>query len=236
MLQTPTEEMLQQVVDAFTVDMLDWAPRVKTPDGDDGDDGLDSASTSTSTTMSEASVKAGEDAMVSMISCCYDDVAVDACATVAKLAATYASSRLSLAASIPIMTALLDVVDGNLSLSTATNAALSLSELTTVPAGQLAFTSCDPTSLRRLLTQCEVRVVEESDGDFHLMCFRRYWCVCTTTPLRPPQTSFMNDCVCTRKYVHVIVDMFLRAVAQHCNGGECVRVSKRTRAGCGKRV
>ncbi len=121
------------------------------------------------------SIKAGEEAMVQMVSCLYDETAADGCHTVAKLSATYKSSQRSMAQSSTIMKALLDVVEGTLSFITLSNAALALCELTAVPDGHVTFVSCKPDALQSLVHRCAVLVPDVPENDYELLCFRRYW-------------------------------------------------------------
>jgi hypothetical protein len=118
--------------------------------------------------------------MVHLVSSRYDKVAADGCFAVAQLSTAYNSSRVSLAKSSAIMQALLDVVDGKLSFNTLTTAALALRELTTMPEGQVTFVTCKPDGLRCLMRKCALLHTHapQTETDYELMFFRRYWCVC----------------------------------------------------------
>lgn len=94
---------------------------------------------------SPEAVANGLSSMTSMVRTPYDDVAVNGCASVAKLAAASERTRLSMAESRELVVALKDVVfgdTGNLTMDTRTNAALALSELLVLPVGQLNFLEC----------------------------------------------------------------------------------------------
>lgn len=123
------------------------------------------------------SLEAGVASLVQLVSSQYDDVAVNGCSSVAKLAAANESTCLHLATSVPLLQSLVGVVAGDLSLDTLTNAALALAELTSQPAGQEALASkCDgPKVVDLLVSKCSIPVDEEEDVD--VVCFKRYWCV-----------------------------------------------------------
>jgi hypothetical protein len=121
------------------------------------------------------SLEAGVTSLVQLVTSQYDDVAVNGCSSVAKLAAANESTSLHLATSVPLLQSLVGVVAGDLSLDTLTNAALALAELTSQPAGQEALvTKCDgPKVVGLLVDKCSIPVDEEEDVD--VVCFKRYW-------------------------------------------------------------
>ena len=152
-------------------------------------------------------IAAGLAAMVGMVSSPYDDVAVNGCASVAKLAAASERTRFSMAQSRELISALQAVAlgdTGNLSTDTRTNAALALSELLVLPVGQLNFLECvgvgvcgastaaagSPGCAASVLTRlADATAVCPSSAvaEFELVYFRHYWCVvlCVYVARRP---------------------------------------------------
>ena len=110
----------------FTVDMFDWAPRRLPPDV------LEALPQP-----SAEDIESGISSMVSLAGSMYDDVAVNGCASVAKLAAASDLTRRSMANSKDMIQTLLRVVTNcteppdvqALSLDTRSNAAVALAEL-----------------------------------------------------------------------------------------------------------
>jgi hypothetical protein len=103
----------------FSPDMFDWAP-LKLPD----------EILATLPKPSKEAIQSGIDSMVSMVTTPYDDVCINGCASIAKLASANISTKNNLGASRAIIEALLRVVFGSYSLDTQTLAAMSLSVLT----------------------------------------------------------------------------------------------------------
>ncbi len=132
-------------------------------------------------TPSEEAVASGIESMISMVTSMYDDVAVNGCASVAKLAAASSKTRENMAASSALVIALLNVVtgmSGQLSVDTRTNAALALAELVDEPVGQRNLLEGDAGSvgLASLLTLCKPTVAQTLGvQDYEALCFRTYW-------------------------------------------------------------
>jgi hypothetical protein len=125
------------------------------------------------------SIAAGIRAMVDMVASPYDDVAVNGCASVAKLAASCSSTSLRMASSVALLQALVDVVSGFLSLDTVTNAALALAVLTEEPIGQtLLATQCttkDGVPVAKVLADKAAFPADGVEAEYQVLCFRRYW-------------------------------------------------------------
>ena len=116
--------------------------------------------------------------MTEMVSSRFDDVAVNGCASVAKLAAASNKTRYNMAASSFLVSALLHAVIGDtpLSLDTRTNAAVALSELTVESGGQvnlLAAAVDDEGKFLKLLALG--RVAESHETETATMFLRAYW-------------------------------------------------------------
>ena len=140
-------------------------------------------------------VAAGISSMTSMVASQYDDVAVNGCASVAKLAAASERTRFSMAQSRELISALEAVAFGDaykMSMDTRTNAVLALSELLVFSVGHSNFLQCvgsvqatvstAPTAghkcgLARLAQAVELSLSSEpyAEADFELAYFRHYW-------------------------------------------------------------
>ncbi len=109
----------------------------------------------------------------------YDDIAVNGCASVAKLAGSCSSTAVRMASSVPLLQALLNVLAGFLSLDTVTNAALALSVLTEEPVGQVNLaTQCagkDGVPVGKLLADKAAFPADGAESEYQVLCFRRYW-------------------------------------------------------------
>ena len=178
-------------VRAFTVDMFDWAPHRLPP-----------AVLEALPEPSAEAVASGIAAMVSMAGSPYDDVAVNGCASVAKLVAASDRTRRNMASSAALVQTLLHVVctDGDatitapsMSIDTRSNAALALAELMQddlkVGAGHLlnamvAF----PSALPALALLC-------SSGPRGASAVPAYMCLC----LRTDCVRVLTAAVCASK-------------------------------------
>ena len=151
----------------FNVDMFDWAPRRLPPEV-----------LETLPKPSAEALASGIAAMVSMAGSVYDDVAVNGCASVAKLAAASDNTRESMADSADLIRTLIQVVvnvNGCASVDTRSNAALALAELVLDGPGRGvsnvvdAFTA-SPESLHALAGLCTDGIVT-SDA-YSTLCVR----------------------------------------------------------------
>jgi hypothetical protein len=122
-------------------------------------------------------IAAGIKAMVDMVSSPYDDIAVNGCASVAKLASSCGATALRMASSVSLLQALLTVLLGDQSLDTLTNAALALSVLTGEPVGQSRLVQCvlqggvHPVTV--LLEKCNMPA-EEHDVEYRVLSLRQH--------------------------------------------------------------
>ncbi len=115
-------------------------------------------------------------ALVDLVKSEFDDVAVNGCSSVAKLATASEATALHLAQSPLLLQALVDVVAaGLLSMDTLTNAALALSELSTQPLGQgVLAAKCGGAALVAMLAS-KASILASDDEDVDVACFKRYW-------------------------------------------------------------
>lgn len=148
----------------FSPAMFDWTPR---PLPDSFLAALLPVPTST--------LEAGVVALVDLVKSEFDDVAVNGCSSVAKLATASEATALHLAQSPLLLQALVDVVAaGLLSMDTLTNAALALSELSTQPLGQgVLAAKCGGAALVAMLAS-KASILASDDEDVDVACFKRY--------------------------------------------------------------
>ena len=135
---------------------------------------------------SAEAVRDGIASMVSMVSSPYDDIAVNGCASVAKLAAASDRTRRTMAESRDLVEALLQVIIGRqfgvascrFSLDTLTNAALALSELTIESAGQANLLAAAESNkgCAKMLAFCNAAEIH-ADEEHTVKFLRAYWCV-----------------------------------------------------------
>ena len=113
-----------------------------------------------------------------MVTSGFDDVAVNGCASVARLAIGSDTTRYQLAAHAGLVGALLLVVVGDLSVDTVTTAAVALAELTSEPVGQTNLTLCGNKASACPLALLAERATVPAESDttgYQLLCLRRYW-------------------------------------------------------------
>ena len=129
---------------------------------------------------SKESIDSGIRTMIEMVSSCYDDVAVNGCASVAKLAAGSESTKFNMANHRDLVSALFNVVVGDLSLDTITNAALALADLTSEPVGQATLVSIGSKHGESPLTLLAEKArfpAHSDDRLYEVLSFRRFWYV-----------------------------------------------------------
>jgi hypothetical protein len=199
-LKNPTEEVISRTIGSFHVSMLDWVPAPAASDlvclwqhqafflffvcfgdgtekfppntrfsQDEHDDGFPPLSSTT---------EEGSSSLVLMVSSPFDDVACDGCGAVSKLAASYKSSRRSMAASRELMAALVGVVlssNAEKSFMTRAIAALSLQELTVLREGQASFLAVCATSGDMLPRFGVVASLVQTGSTFQEWFLQRYW-------------------------------------------------------------
>ena len=116
--------------------------------------------------------------MVAMVSSVYEDVCLQGCAAIAKLAATYECSRHSMAASLPLMAALVKVVGSeSLSVAACATAALAVQELTYVNAGRACFAACPTDLLTAFVKNAGVSGADLENLGYDCWFLQRYWYV-----------------------------------------------------------
>ena len=172
--------VLSKYETGFTPDMFDWSSPPLPPD----------VLQSLPEPSAEAKA-AGIASMVSMVGSTYDDVAVNGCASVAKLAAASTRTRESMAGSPELVQTLLQVVSGvrvragatddeetlcmRLSVDTRSNAALALAELALDPSGHgvnnvMAAFTVSPACLQAIASIC-TKGVDGTPG-YAVLCLR----------------------------------------------------------------
>lgn len=156
---------------------------------------------------SDEAVRAGLQSITEMVSSMYDDVSVNGCASVARLASASSITRASMAACLELVACLLNVVlgipadawsgpgvvanlenaaapwDPQYSFDTRTNAAMALSVLTEVTAGQHSVLACRAGTGHALLELCRLAVSAVREGapavaEFEIAYLQAYWYVC----------------------------------------------------------
>jgi len=144
----------------FEYAMFDWAPR-KIP-----------ASLSVAPP-SDDSVRAGIDAVTDMVMSCFDDVAVNGCSAVAKLAAASELTCRNMARHAGLVQALFDVVMGELSVETMTNAALALHTIVNEVEGQQTLLLTKPGALAQLAATAQFPALSP-EAEYEVLALRRY--------------------------------------------------------------
>jgi len=122
------------------------------------------------------SVDAGIKAVADMAGSRYDDVAVNGCASVAKLAAASDFTKRAMACHKLLMETLVNVIGGDQSMDTKTNAMMALSQLVEEVEGQRVLVSCNYRERSAVDWIAYVLTIdaEENEDQFEQWCLQRY--------------------------------------------------------------